>query len=1378
MRFHRLLIVTLGVMTCLVALAPQRTALGQTEQPASTPTGGAQRVELVNQIGGPVSAAVLLPGGSILAAEGSSLLLLAPSPTREGILDAAGRIDPGYGPIIDLEASSDFIIALTTQGLVTLSSDGIALRAVSFTPAGGQSLAVQGSLIALAARQGGLKLFRLESSGTITSLSSLPLPGGALDVAVGPDGRRAYVAAGESGVTIVDLADPAAPVVAAILSQITPAEAVAVDGKLLVVGSGGRVLTVDPDSAQPIIGQFTPLTRGQRMVIDQDFAYVADGADGLKILWLAAPDRPIQIFGESGHPASDVLIDGDTLYVAGADGLRIFNVGNRYRPLQVSGLALPAPPIRLALAPDGRIFAALGQSGVAVIDVRNLAQPQLTKLIPLPGPAQAALFDAGTLYVAAGSAGLSIISASPGGETLQTTLPLPGVAADLALRGNAVYVAADEAGLIGLDVTHPMSPIIGDILAPDPGHTISSVTISGKRAYAGQGDSFVVADTSFAGRIARLKKVIVPASMVAASDIYLYALAGNQIGIFDARATAEPVYLRAYRGLGGVAHLTASGSRVYAIPGGPGPDIVALGLQFPDSPYELDNVGETGSTGRPALSADGVILPAGFGGLRTYIVTEGGALKPQAEYDTPPEAAVLATDESQWAAGGQSGWSILDSSLATMSGRPDLDVRALALGGNRLIVASGDSRLALYSVGGPRPKLIARRDIPGPVTGLAAIPAAILAADASGLWMYDPDNLSPIRRVPTPAPANGVAVRGNLAYLPLADGSLAVVDLGDPSGGIRVIGAVEAPRPVDLIRAPDGSILALADNTLSHLVVADPQNPVLVSVATLPRAAERGFFTNGLFITLAPADSLYLFAATRLQGDVQEFNQVIAPASDIAPGWPISYAAYGDSGWGTVDLPTLSAGGLVSRDPARALLQQGNTLFVLGDELTTWNLDRPAQPQKVAELPLAAPGRAIDAALDGSLLLSLDSGLTIARWDGHSLAELGTLIAAGPVDHAAQVGKRAFLALHDGGLLVADLSDPANPVPLFTVTSPRGQFVHSLRVLDDGRLLVSWEGGIDMLDVTTHADAPPPAVVATVGVGRSPATKVALAADGTHAALGFADGHIALLDVSNPHSPTVVGQADLPQGGVLGLALDDQAIYAADGVCGLRVFGLSGPALPETGFWRGSYASDVAVAPDNAGGMQLMLADGSGLADLRYDSTRPATPPPMPQSPEPASDASHVPLNTALSWGPPADPCEPLKFDVYFGQQSDPSLLASVSGDTRLQLPPLAPLSAYYWRVEATDRQGDRVRGPLWRFTTVPADFPGVIPPSPPSFLAWMEDHPEVSTGLGALVAGLIGISLWRLTRPIRRGVRPETPPRPDRRNVPDWYSTKDDDAP
>jgi hypothetical protein len=1329
-----------------------------------------QRVQEIDRLGGLITAALPRSDGTVLASEGSSIIRLDLSSGSSRVL---GRADLGHGEILALAESASFQFALSEDGLIVLAGSDMLPSPVGFTPGSGQALAIQGDLVLIAAREAGLRVLRIDPSGTAVPLAVLSMPGGALDVAFGRGGATAFVASGQAGIHQIDLADPATPYQVQTLNAIASADSVALAGSLLAVGSNGHTLLVDPASAeQPIVGRYAPLHDGHRLYVEDEFAYVADASDGLKILWLAAPDRPVQLYGEVDRPASDLWFEGNTLYVVGPGSLRILDVGNRYYPLEIASLPLvlpsdqPAEPHSIAVA-EGRAFIALGDQGIAVVDVSNLAAPRLSSLISMGASADAVLYHDGYLYAACGEAGLAIIDArQPGSETLKEIFPLPGISLDLARRGSVLFVAAQTAGLVAVDIIHPDTPIIRGVLPPQTGKSILSLSISGKRAFLSEGDDFLVADVSRADHLGRLARVDAPAQHVYAGDTTLYALSGSQIAIYDAGATAEPTYLRTYAGMRQVGHITVWGDYAFVADAGDGPDAVVLSLLAPDHPYELDSVGQAGHSYQVSASPSGIYLAAGFGGLHAYQLSEGGALVPRGRYSTFPETDHLAASSSYLLAGGRMGWSVIGQ-----EGSGDLPVRAMALDGDTLAVAAGDASIALYSLANPAaPQLLARRDTPGPALGVALDGSFVYIADSGGLSIYDRTYLSSVRHVATPAAATGVTLRGGLAYLSLENGSLAVIEVGDPFGGIQAGSSVDMSHPADLFFGPDGhSIYALAGTTLDRLAVDAHSRLFIDQTGALPEVAGQGtFLQEGVLAALMPGEAFRLIDTSQLETQTSIYNTMKTPAEDIAIDWPVGYAAYGTQGLGLIDIRNLTAGTIFYPEEVDALYRQGDTLFALGESLTAWDINQPAQPDLLATLPLAAPGRHIDG-LPGSddLLLSLEGGVTIVHWDGKALTETSTLFTSDAIDRAAWIGQRGYLALHDGGLLVVDLSDPARPVSLFTYTSSSGHFVSDLLPLADSRLLVSWEGGIDMLDVSS-ATATPRLLGVTASDGPH-ALGVALSPDGSQAAVALGESGAALFSLADPRSPQLIGSVDTPGGG-LAVALDGTVLYVADGLCGLRIFDVSKTASPpEVGYWRSGYVGDVLVQPGAAGQTGVTIGGANQIATLHYDPNLPPVSPPVPQSPDPADGQADALLTANLSWTPLADSCDPLVYDVYFGQGDDPAYLAQVGGSPHIEVPNLTSLRSYSWRVEAVDRQGDRTVGPLWHFTTLATDFADTIPPAPPTFQVWVEDHPFFSVVAG----GFLSMSLIILAL---RWLRPK--PHPISDTTPEWYSTNDDEEP
>ncbi len=68
------------------------------------------------------------------------------------------------------------------------------------------------------------------------------------------------------------------------------------------------------------------------------------------------------------------------------------------------------------------------------------------------------------------------------------------------------------------------------------------------------------------------------------------------------------------------------------------------------------------------------------------------------------------------------------------------------------------------------------------------------------------------------------------------------------------------------------------------------------------------------------------------------------------------------------------------------------------------------------------------------------------------------------------------------------------------------------------------------------------------------------------------------------------------------------------------------------------------------------------------------------------------------------DPLDTVRYDVYFGTETDPELFRSGVSTTSLKLGPLTPDTVYYWKVVAKDNHGEPSATPTRTFTTIAAD--------------------------------------------------------------------------
>jgi hypothetical protein len=107
--------------------------------------------------------------------------------------------------------------------------------------------------------------------------------------------------------------------------------------------------------------------------------------------------------------------------------------------------------------------------------------------------------------------------------------------------------------------------------------------------------------------------------------------------------------------------------------------------------------------------------------------------------------------------------------------------------------------------------------------------------------------------------------------------------------------------------------------------------------------------------------------------------------------------------------------------------------------------------------------------------------------------------------------------------------------------------------------------------------------------------------------------------------------------------------------------------------------------------------------------------PTTPNTPTPTDAAINQSINVDLSWlGGDPDSGDTVTYDVYFGLDSTPPMVAEDISTTNYDPGTLQYGTTYYWFINATDNHGYSTVGPLWSFTTEQkADQPPYVPYSP-----------------------------------------------------------------
>jgi len=292
----------------------------------------------------------------------------------------------------------------------------------------------------------------------------LPGMGNANDVKV--NGNLAYVANESWGLSVVDVSDPASPV---------------------VLGS----------SKVPFTGHYIAMSGNIACVTGSRAVYQAGAKKSLYVCYFLDVSKPYQpvVLGriEGGQERYYApAISGTFAFVArGSAGVSIIDIADPSNPVEVVKYEIPGSGWASAVTVSGDYaYVANGIQGVAVLDVSNPRSPRVFSSVATKGNAMDVAVAGNFAYVADNGSMITVKLKNNADQfapvTINTNLMPPGQSArQVKVQDGVAYVALGSGGLVTLGVADPAMPVARGYIAPKGGPTAMTVGVAaqGTTAY-------------------------------------------------------------------------------------------------------------------------------------------------------------------------------------------------------------------------------------------------------------------------------------------------------------------------------------------------------------------------------------------------------------------------------------------------------------------------------------------------------------------------------------------------------------------------------------------------------------------------------------------------------------------------------------------------------------------------------------------------------------------------------------------------------------------------------------------------------------------------------------------------------------------------------
>jgi len=437
------------------------------------------------------------------------------------------------------------------------------------------------------------------------------------------------------------------------------------DGLAFVCETRGLSIIDVHDPEHPIfLGCISTPGTSECVAVQGQFAFVADGLEGLRILDVSDPSSLVEVGYYDRFLAwvFRVVVSGDLAFAATShDGLTILDISSPADPHLIRSYETPGYAYGIALS--GSYCMVCSWPNLVVFDVSDPSNAILAGSIGIDFGMGEIVVSEALAYIAAGYGGLQIYDISrPADPTLIGATDEHGSARNLSLDGDRAYLAYDEWGVRAADISNPLFPSIDGIwnvagssedVAVADGIVLLANHYHGTRVF----DASDAANLHLVGDIPTdnlAYQIVADGGIACVED-------GDGIHFIDISDPSNPSEISVWQTQHSVYDMALSEDRLYVSTWNA--ELIILDVSLPDAPSELGRISTSDNVLDLAVYGDHLFL---------YINQRQMAL---ADISIPSEPLLLPLED--------------------FPGGP------LAVSGNTLYIVERDFGLRVFDIGDP-----------------------------------------------------------------------------------------------------------------------------------------------------------------------------------------------------------------------------------------------------------------------------------------------------------------------------------------------------------------------------------------------------------------------------------------------------------------------------------------------------------------------------------------------------------------------------------------------------------------------------------------------------------------------------------------------------